>query len=562
MIRRAAAVVGGGLALAAAGAPSAPAATVTMAGDECLSPRGGCPFPPHTLEVRDSGGESNDVRVVRDGSAYVVTDARTPLTAGRGCESQAPDRVRCAAPFGPARLVVDAGPGDDAVDAALPDDGPLTTTSIAAGPGADLVRGSAGTDTIRGGGGRDVLEGREGVDFLRDDDRTGVDVDADTLDGGPGVDSVSYADRTAGVTADLVAGGPAGEFGEGDTLRALEHLAGGAGGDVLRVPEGGSVDVTSVYGGLGPDHVVGGGRVAGGPGDDLVEGGSGADRLEGGGGRDRLLGMGGDDVLVDSDTLPQFPFSPPPADADALDGGPGRDAVSYAGRTTAVLVDLVQGTGGGAGEGDVLTTVEDAIGGQAGDTLAGDGGDNRLVADASLGIGSAADLFALDRLTGRDGDDRLEGGPGPDAYDAGGGDDTVVPGNAGDRRIEPVACGGGSDLVHLPDPRDLVAGCEQAELDQPPAQGRPGTARIRFPTRILSAGRARLAIRCRPCRTPLEATFLTERRAPLRRRSVRLRDRRTLVIEAPRRARLLRLRYDSPRVGIETGLIVRIRPTR
>jgi Ca2+-binding RTX toxin-like protein len=548
------ALAGAALAL---GAAPAGAATVSLSTYDCVSPKGGCPFVSHALEVRDTAGEPNEVRLVREPGALVVIDARTPPTAGHGCASVAPDRVRCATPLGPASSTVDAGAGDDVVDASGHTDAFIPST-LGGGPGADVLVGSPSGDTLSGGGGVDRIDGGGGDDALRDDDRTGVDAGPDALDGGAGVDVVIYEGRTAGVTVDLAAGGPAGEAGENDALTGLERVIGGAGDDVLRAAGGAGSELGSAAGGAGNDRVAGPGRVFGGPGDDLVEGGEGNDRLEGGGGRDRLLGAGGDDVLADSDQVRAGVLRPAPADADVLDGGDGRDTLSYAGRTGRVVVDLAAGTGGAAGEGDTLAGLEDVLGGESGDLLMGDGGANRLLADGALGLVTGADLSALDRLVGGDGDDTLEGGPGPDDYDAGAGDDTVIPGNGGDRLIEPLACGRGADLVRLPDPRDLVRDCERAELDQPGVGGRAVSALVRFPLRPLRGGRVWLGLRCRRCRPTLEATLLTADRRLVRRSVVRLRGRRAIVLRAPPRARLLRLRYSSQLVGIPTGLIARL----
>ncbi len=62
---------------------------------------------------------------------------------------------------------------------------------------ADLIRGLAGNDLLNGGGGADTLDGGDGNDTLIGG------AGADALIGGAGNDTASYADATAGVTADL-----------------------------------------------------------------------------------------------------------------------------------------------------------------------------------------------------------------------------------------------------------------------------------------------------------------------------------------------------------------------
>jgi hypothetical protein len=117
---------------------------------------------------------------------------------------------------------------------------------------------------------------------------------------GPGVDSVSYAERTVRVFVDAAAGGPDGAAGEGDVVEAVEDITGGLGNDVLvgdefpnRLDGGGGSDV---LGGRGGDDLLigsdGPDRIEGDEGDDTVEGAGGADLVIGGAGND-LLGLGG-----------------------------------------------------------------------------------------------------------------------------------------------------------------------------------------------------------------------------------------------------------------------------
>ena len=223
-------------------------------------------------------------------------------------------------------------------------------------------------------------------------------------------------------------------------------------------------------GGPGADRLAGGGTLDGGPGDDLLVGsgiligGLGADRLEGDDGPQNLTG-----------DPAEGPFSP-----DVMHGGGGVDTVAYERRTTPVLVDLATAGGqGGAGEGDVVTGVENVVGSDASDVLRGDEGPNRL--DAHW-LGAPITGGSGDVIDGRGGVDLLWGGSGPDAIDGGAGDDVVwghggrdrVAGGDGDDRLLPgshadpgdrMACGAGSDEVVAPDVRDVVgADCEATDI--------------------------------------------------------------------------------------------------
>jgi hypothetical protein len=201
----------------------------------------------------------------------------------------------------------------------------------------------------------------------------------------------------------------------------------------------------------------------GGPGDDTLEGDSiVAGRLDGGGGRDSLIGGSNADVFVDGDTGGA-------ADADRMEGRGDPDTVSYAGRSAPVRVSLPNSSAAGeTGEGDVLVSIERAIGGSGDDDLRGGSGRNTLE-------GRAGDdrLFARggeDFVDGGSGDDDIRGGRGPDTLTAGLGTDTLRGGRGNDilfvRRTgsDAVSCGRQrGDTVVDPSRRDLVKrDCEDA----------------------------------------------------------------------------------------------------
>jgi Ca2+-binding RTX toxin-like protein len=132
-----------------------------------------------------------------------------------------------------------------------------------------------------------------------DGDDTGA-VYADVLLGGPGDDSISYFDRTAGVNVDADgASGDDGQAGEHDTVGA---------------------DVETIIGGSGNDRLTGNngdGQLQGYAGDDVLHGGGGDDLVEGGEGRDLLYGDAGDDWLIGYENKTA---------TDTLDGGPNGPA--------------------------------------------------------------------------------------------------------------------------------------------------------------------------------------------------------------------------------------------
>ncbi|HEY1119795.1 MAG TPA: hypothetical protein VGE43_18925, partial [Acidimicrobiales bacterium] len=285
--------------------------------------------------------------------------------------------------------------------------------NLVGGTGTDQLTGSAAANLLDGGDGDDVLDGGLG---------------ADTVRGGPGLDTVSYAERTAPVEVDLDGVADDGEVDESDALSVdVENVIGGSAADRLTGSPGANVllggggdDVLD--GGLGADQLSGGAGVdtvtyagrAGSVQADLdgvaddgeagesdnvgtdvenLVGGSGADRLTGSAGTNSLSGGAGNDVLDGG------------LGADELSGGAGIDTVTYASRTTPLVVRINDAAGDGAkGEGDnVRTDVENLIGGRKRDKLLGSTAPN------SLKGGKGADV-----LKGKGGKDRAVGGAGRD----------------------------------------------------------------------------------------------------------------------------------------------------
>jgi Ca2+-binding RTX toxin-like protein len=347
--------------------------------------------------------------------------------------------------------------------------------------GNELLIGNANGNELFGGDGDDTLHGNAG---------------ADSLDGGDGSDWVGFASAMASVTIDLVAGSTNGAHGV-DLLFSIENaiagagddsllgddfanwLSGGAGNDRLNSAVGndtldGGDGADTIWGGDGDDvFIVGDGDVVFeevGQGIDLIllrhttislggqdienvtgdmaglafsiigntlanvlTGGSLADTLQGSTGNDSLVGGAGHDRLDggdDADTLAGGSGN------DTLNGGIGQDWVSYAELTTtqAVTVNLATGRTSGAAGRDVLSGVENALGGAGNDYLLGDGLANALFGGAGA-----------DRLDGGAGDDTLEGAAGNDTLTGGAGNDLFYVSELADVILE--ADGGGADTI-------------------------------------------------------------------------------------------------------------------
>ena len=126
---------------------------------------------------------------------------------------------------------------------------------------------------------------------------------------------------------------------------------------------------------------------------------------------------------------------------DILNGGGGRDTVSYRRAANAVSVNLGNGTAEGAGS-DTLIDIENVDGSKFGDVLHGDEFKNSLDgragpdeiyghSGADFILGGAGD----DLLFGQNGNDVIRGGSGKDQLDGGAGDDVCKGGDDPDSYV-------------------------------------------------------------------------------------------------------------------------------
>jgi Ca2+-binding RTX toxin-like protein len=251
------------------------------------------------------GGEGpDDMHIGFTAAGWTVSDT-VPLYGGGGCVNPAeqPDTVVCPGERGLDLITVTGGGGDDelAVDGSVPNsakvrmDGNAGSDTLIGGEGDDVLEAGEnyngpddGKDTLIGKGGSDVLYADPGADQLeggRGDDLLVSAVPGcrgNTYDGGPGVDTVSYARSNAPLRVEL--GGTGGPAGCGDPDKVLsdnESLEGSDGPDVLIGDNGDN----SLLGHLGADTFEGKG------GDDFIEALDGA--------RDKQIDCGpGDDEAV------------------------------------------------------------------------------------------------------------------------------------------------------------------------------------------------------------------------------------------------------------------------
>jgi Ca2+-binding RTX toxin-like protein len=284
----------------------------------------------------------------------------------------------------PLRVTVGVGVDDGQVAPAEGDDIGPDIEAVLGGDDADDMTGDAQNNVLRGGSGSDEIDGAGGHDTVDGDPGN------DVLTGGAGVDTVSFFGGPA-VTANLATGSATGDGT--DALSGFENAEGGAHADTF-------------FGTSAANVLTGRG------GGDSLLGGDGSDDLHGGEGNDTIAGEPGDDLVK---------------------GNGGSDTASFAGSPAPVAVSLGGGTATGEGS-DTLTGIENALGGPAGDSLAGNDQPNVLVGGG--GRDSISGLGGNDDLRGSPGDDFLDAGPGHDVLAGGDGNDALTGSSGADRFLE------------------------------------------------------------------------------------------------------------------------------
>jgi Ca2+-binding RTX toxin-like protein len=320
----------------------------------------------------------------------------------------------------------------------------LTGNSVAnvlnGGAGNDTLYGGAGNDTLFGGLGNDILRGDTGVDVINGGDGDDIlmpgysgsypsDQYFDFVDGGAGVDTISFADLPAANV-------------DGSALSVFINLTDGIAriGTANAPSSAHMVSIENATGGSGNDSIVGdaGANVLTGlAGNDTLSGLAGNDALYGGVGNDTLLGGLGNDILRGD------------AGADIINGGDGIDRADYTTSTVGVTVNLTNGT---ASDGDMLIGIENVYGSGLNDVIIGS-----ALANVLYGYNGDDQLFGLagnDNLQGLIGNDALFGGDGNDVLSGGEGNDGLF----GDAGNDTLYGGNGNDYLSGSDGNDVIWG--------------------------------------------------------------------------------------------------------
>jgi Ca2+-binding RTX toxin-like protein len=300
------------------------------------------------------------------------------------------------------------------------EDGDDQITASSGGGNYERISGGNGADTLTGSNNAELLVvGNFALNTTNGSDDLGAEVDTvnagggddevwigfgDNADGGAGSDllHLSLVGAVSGVTLNTanLLGSTAFTLGGGSiaNFERLTRLRGSEANDVITV-SGLSTSLT-VEGGGGDDQLIATTSAV------TFNGGEGNDRYTAGLASDVFNGGNGDDWYVGANTV----------ETDRFVGGAGNDTADYSAFTTAITINLgaVAGSGFvGGPAGDLLSSVENLVGGSGNDTLTGSAVANVLNGGAGVST-----------LNGGAGDDRLILGTGAAGSSIDGGADT------------------------------------------------------------------------------------------------------------------------------------------
>ena len=293
-----------------------------------------------------------------------------------------------------------------------------SATSLTGNSSDNTLVGNALANVLNGGAGNDILDGGEG---------------ADAMNGGVG-DDTYWIDNSGDTVIELAGGGV-----DSMMTSISVNLAALGGGQVENAVLIGSANLSLSGNGLDNELIGNSGNntLSGGAGNDLLDGGAGLDTMSGGAGDDVYVVDNAGDVVTElaaqgtdqvnshlaaytlganiengrimssgvadmtGNTLANLIYAG--AGNNIIDGGVGTDTVSYRYAAAGVNVNLALATAQntvGSGT-DTLLNIENVIGTDFDDTLAGNAAGNRL--DGGLGAdtmagGTGNDTYVVDDI--------------------------------------------------------------------------------------------------------------------------------------------------------------------
>jgi Ca2+-binding RTX toxin-like protein len=253
----------------------------------------------------------------------------------------------------------------------------------------------------------------------------------DTLNGGDGIDTLTFQAAASGVAVDLAQEGGTAGIAAGDKYTNFENIIGSNFADTLI---GSAVSNT-------------------------INGGAGNDVIDSAGGVDEMNGGTGADIYYVDDTADRINESAA-ADIDTVYTSATYALSAYIENLFATGTGAINLTGNDLNNTIVGNEAANGInGGNGNDVLHGAGGNDVLNAGAGNDVlegGTGADILSggdgIDALNGGDDNDTLSGGEGADNLNGGNGDDVMQGGGGAD-----VMNGGaGNDTYYIDDVNDQV----------------------------------------------------------------------------------------------------------
>ncbi len=316
------------------------------------------------------------------GQTYTGTNAADTLTG-----SAYDDTLKALA----GNDTVFAGSGKDLIDGAGGNDalygeggndtiiGGVGNDILSGGQDDDILRGGTGNDTLFAGSGNNIIAGDAGNDLLY------IIGGENYVDGGDGIDTLSYADTGYAVRVNLITGNTSDSNGQSnDSILNIENVEGSYYNDILI----GNAGNNSLSGWIGDD------RLTGGAGNDILNGGDGTDTVDYSAADTGLtinlasfssqnLGTQGYDKLLFIENLVGTAFNDTiegSSSDNVLDGGAGIDTLSFARNGGSATISLaISGPQNTFSNGnDTYLNFENVTGSSADDRIEGNSGDNLL----------------------------------------------------------------------------------------------------------------------------------------------------------------------------------------